>query len=992
MRSEKLLQVAAGVLFGLAGTLALRGQSNQVIFSYTDFSQAVQTGRKLYVYPLWLRGLSGAGLNTVDRRTVWTDSTNGLATLTNMQAGLYRAEFQGVWQPSTNWFTVWPTNTGTVWASNLVANAYVLAGSQIPAYSMPEADARFAPIGGGAAGSGLATTQYVNQATQDLATAVAAEIAALPVPLTNNGSDYTISGTLHGNADSADVAGSASSADTALHANTAGSSDSATVASLANSVGSAVIAAWKQDATNAATAAAQASTNGLPGTMTNIVLALATAPATNAVTAFTNGLATTNLYAAAAVSPSTRRQAAKVPPMGLMGWAYNEASTISGAQWLQSSGLAALGYNQVCIDSGWAMTNRDANGNLQPYIGDGVNGPSRWPDGLTNVVNWIAQSNGCYLGLYIRGAVSTNTWGWANGPGTWPSQAYWDGYTLGSWGIRSLKHDGVAVYPTGSVRYAVEQLCAGLDDAATALNHQPVYVLAVAIEGFNGDANPFTGPQAWMPSVANGIYEYGIPPVLNDPVHTNYASLCATRLAFLAMNTWFVQPGTFVDPEGMLSSSSCCSAGYVPDTNACRVEMGLFCLGPWPLWLNCSTAFLTSGELPIFGNPAAIAINQDAACFPGGIISSNGNQVVLSRKLANSDIALGLWNLSSNTPAIFSVALSAIPGLNANQVNVFDLFDGQITAASGTLNATVNAGGLNFYRLSLQSASFSTNFLMSGMNWTIANGLVTSVTPYVWDTNASNYLAAVGYSLTNGTVQNAVNNLAIALKASGEWTNCDVILPMVSPSPNTNNMGIDLKTATVKANFTSGLTCDATGITGNGSTTYGWLGNLRSFAVFTTNNAHLFVYCGTAAPTYNTSLIGGISADYSSSAMYIDAKAPNYLEGFMGGPSGVYIGNGVTSYDFRGPIIMSSKGQPDTFVGLRSTIADSTALTFAFIPNSLCGILAVGVGDSGAANFVAPCAANLRGLSVGGYMSQTQWAAYYAAWDAFESAIGRKVP
>ena len=136
--------LVAVCMLGLAG-LAW-GQSNQVIFSYADFSQTVQTGRKLYLYPLWLSATQPAGLTTRDRRTAVTDLT-GQAVLTNMLAGLYRGEFQGVWQPTTNWFTVWPTNTGTVWASNLVANAYVLAGSQIPAYSMPQADARFAPIG-----------------------------------------------------------------------------------------------------------------------------------------------------------------------------------------------------------------------------------------------------------------------------------------------------------------------------------------------------------------------------------------------------------------------------------------------------------------------------------------------------------------------------------------------------------------------------------------------------------------------------------------------------------------------------------------------------------------------------------------------------------------------------------------------------------------------------------------------------------------------------
>src|ERR1035438_5737642 len=151
---SKFLQMVmcVGAMMGLpAGALA---QSNQVVFSYGDFTQTPQTVRKIFLYPLYLPGVNPAGMTTLDRRTVLTD-TSGVAVVTNMLAGLYRGEFQGVWSPTTNWFTV-PATNGLVWASNCVASAYVLAGSKVPAYSMPQADARFAPIGstGGGGGTG----------------------------------------------------------------------------------------------------------------------------------------------------------------------------------------------------------------------------------------------------------------------------------------------------------------------------------------------------------------------------------------------------------------------------------------------------------------------------------------------------------------------------------------------------------------------------------------------------------------------------------------------------------------------------------------------------------------------------------------------------------------------------------------------------------------------------------------------------------------------
>jgi hypothetical protein len=129
------------------------GQSNVVVGSYADFGQNPQTGRRLYMYPLWLPSVSPSGITTLDRRTLVTDAVTGQASTANVLAGLYRGEFQGTWQPTTNWFTI-PATNGTIYLSNCVASSYVLAGSTIPAYSQPQADARFALIGSGVGSTG----------------------------------------------------------------------------------------------------------------------------------------------------------------------------------------------------------------------------------------------------------------------------------------------------------------------------------------------------------------------------------------------------------------------------------------------------------------------------------------------------------------------------------------------------------------------------------------------------------------------------------------------------------------------------------------------------------------------------------------------------------------------------------------------------------------------------------------------------------------------
>ena len=132
----------AAALAALA--LGAQAQSNLWVFSYGDFSQTIQTNRKICLYPLLVPSIGAAGITTEDRRTAWTDLTSGLASFSNCLPGFYRGEFAGVWKVSTNWFTL-TNNSGTVWASNCMANAYVLAGSKIPAYSMTQSDARYWP-------------------------------------------------------------------------------------------------------------------------------------------------------------------------------------------------------------------------------------------------------------------------------------------------------------------------------------------------------------------------------------------------------------------------------------------------------------------------------------------------------------------------------------------------------------------------------------------------------------------------------------------------------------------------------------------------------------------------------------------------------------------------------------------------------------------------------------------------------------------------------
>lgn len=70
----------------------------------------------------------------------------------------------------------------------------------------------------------------------------------------------------------------------------------------------------------------------------------------------------------------------------------NEAYVREIADFLNSSGLASLGYYYVNMDASWNLPTRDANGDLQPD-------PALWPSGLAATVDYV-HSRGLGFGLY----------------------------------------------------------------------------------------------------------------------------------------------------------------------------------------------------------------------------------------------------------------------------------------------------------------------------------------------------------------------------------------------------------------------------------------------------------------------------------------------------------------------------------------------------------------------------------------------------------------
>lgn len=402
-----------------------------------------------------------------------------------------------------------------------------------------------------------------------------------------------------------------------------------------------------------------------------------------------DGSITSNLFVHLTVNPAMRANAAPRPPMGYDAVTMNtEATWIRVAQYFNRSGLAQAGYTVMGIDAGWC-TNRDANGVLVPipYFGT----VPAYKHGMTYLAS-VFQTNGCSLGLYLAPAS-----GWRYNPtntGNLPSSDYahaaLDAKTLVDWGTTFVKVDNsfCGFGSVGEQKWLETFAAAADNESVTAgwTNEQPSLTIDLSI-------GKYLGP--WVLSVANLINCGGDP---EQPTWAQYLDLSLHH-------PWVTGPGHYQYQQGLITKDYKVSGsypgfwGYPLTTNDTRGYFAMSCMAAMPLFIAVQPPY-SATELAIFKNPDAIAIDRDALCIPGRRVQSNADAQVWVKLLVNDDVAVALWNRNTNSVTAISIPLSVIPGLAGDTAAVLDVFDRLLTNASGTLSATVNANGVNLYRLS----------------------------------------------------------------------------------------------------------------------------------------------------------------------------------------------------------------------------------------------------------------------------------------------------
>lgn len=299
-------------------------------------------------------------------------------------------------------------------------------------------------------------------------------------------------------------------------------------------------------------------------------------------------------------------------------------------------------------------------------------------------------------------------------------------------------------------------------------------------------------------------------------------------------------------------------------------------------------------------------------------------------------------------------------------------------------NSTVYLGALNYaganYFTGFQCAFASIGDGLTDTQATYLNNAVETfqtslsrnvgaIIPTVSDPDATAFIARVyGAGGTLSTLEcNAVNQLAISMKATGVWNSTKAVYPMVGASAAA--CAQNLKSDSFTGTFSGGWAYSSTGITGNGTNTY-MNTTLVPSTQLSQDSAHLASYLRTTNSANHYSIGGGNSyvVNYGYAAINnIDTVAVSVL-----GQTGFFLNSRIMSTQIK-------QYKNNTTLGT-FTVASQSPSAFSIYVGAGNGTVPGGFVNG-----------QIAFASIGDGLTDTQESDYYSAVQAFQTTLSRNV-
>ena len=244
------------------------------------------------------------------------------------------------------------------------------------------------------------------------------------------------------------------------------------------------------------------------------------------------------------------------------------------------------------------------------------------------------------------------------------------------------------------------------------------------------------------------------------------------------------------------------------------------------------------------------------------------------------------------------------------------------------------------------------------------------------DPDAAAFITAA--ALSNPIQRVAISSLVESLKGASLWSVWHALYPFIGGSSATH--AINLKNpGTHNITWVGGVTHNANGITGDGTSGYGNT-NLNANSILSVNSTSLYAYCRTQTVASGSWLCG---ATTSTARLGMVSTGSNLQ---AQGPNDNTAGNLVAaaSNDFRKHLALNRSGASSTQMYANSSQTTGTQASIS-APNQNIAVLAA--NSNGTYNSFA--AVNLGFFAVGGSLSSSQWSTFRGIINSFQSALGR---
>jgi alpha-galactosidase len=301
-----------------------------------------------------------------------------------------------------------------------------------------------------------------------------------------------------------------------------------------------------------------------------------------------------------------------------------------------STGLINHGYQYICIDDCWAMSQKSNDTALHgaPRDADGkINSNPRFPD-MKALTDYI-HAKGLKAGIYTSPGPLTC----AGYTGSYGHEGA-DAERFAEWGFDLLKYDMCSYKPADPSKQAdLKKPYQLMGELLRAQNRDIVMNLCQYGRGKVWEWGKQVGGQSWrtagdlggkFESISTALFRDGFDVYTRDELHK------------------YGGPGGWNDPDYLLLGYLSAPKGKAAPTpltpNEQYTHVSLWCLVAAPLFLSGDITRLDEFTLSLLTNDEMIDVDQDPLGKPGKRAAQDGKCEVWVRELADGSKAIGLFN------------------------------------------------------------------------------------------------------------------------------------------------------------------------------------------------------------------------------------------------------------------------------------------------------------------------------------------------------------